>query len=337
MIREAIAKLIEGESLSMDEAAQVMEEIMEGEVTPAQLGSFLTALRIKGETVEEIAGLVRTMREKAVRVEVDSPVIDVVGTGGDGHNTFNISTAAAFVVAGAGLVVAKHGNRAASSQCGSADVLEALGVKIDLTAGQVEQCLGEVGMGFMFAPSFHPAMKYAGPTRREIGIRTVFNIIGPLTNPAGASMYLLGVADDSLVEKLAKVLENLGCERALVVHGEDGLDEITSTGKTRVCEVRGGGTTSYTIAPDDVGLPKAGLKNLKGGTADENAALLRSILSGIPGPQRDVVLMNAAAALLAGNLAASIGQGLELAKESIDSGKAMEKLDNLSKLTGSFS
>ncbi len=336
MIREAISKLIEGNSLSTDEAAEVMGEMMEGEVTPAQLGAFLTALRIKGETVEEIAGLVKTIRAKAVRVEVDGPVIDVVGTGGDGHNTFNISTAAAFVVAGAGLKVAKHGNRAASSQCGSADVLEALGVKIDLTAEQVKQCLEEVGMGFMFAPSFHPAMKYAGPPRREIGIRTVFNIIGPLTNPAGAGTYLLGVADDSLVEKLAKVLQSLGCEHALVVHGEDGLDEITSTGKTRVCEVKESDTRNYTIGPDDVGLPKTGLENLKGGTADENAALLRSILSGSPGPQRDVVLMNAAAALLVGNKAASLKEGMELAKEAIDSGKAMAKLDNLSRLTGSF-
>jgi anthranilate phosphoribosyltransferase len=336
MIREAISRLIEGDSLTMDEAAQVMEEIMGGEVTPAQFGAFVTALRMKGETVEEIAGLVKTMRSKAVRVDADAPVIDVVGTGGDGQNTFNISTAAAFVVAGAGLKVAKHGNRAASSQCGSADVLEALGIKIELTAGQVKQCLDEVGMGFMFAPAFHPAMKYAGPSRREIGIRTVFNIIGPLTNPAGAGCYLLGVADDSLVEKLAKVLANLGCEHALVVHGEDGLDEITITGKTKVCEVTKGGLKNYTVNPEDAGIRKASPDSLKGGTNDENASTLRSVLSGTPGPQRDIVVLNAGAALVAGNMAASLEQGLDLARESIDSGKAMEKLDNLVKLTSSF-
>jgi len=336
MIREAIAALITGKSLTADEAAQVMEEIMEGEVTPAQFGSFVTALRLKGETVEEIAGLVRTMRAKAIKVMTKEPVIDVVGTGGDGMNTFNISTTAAFVVAGAGLKVAKHGNRAASSQCGSADVLEALGVKIELTADQVQKCLEEAGIGFMFAPSFHPAMKYAGPPRREIGIRTVFNIIGPLTNPADASAYLLGVADESLVEKLAMVLQSLGCHHALVVHGEDGLDEISITTKTKVCELKEGDTTSYSISPEEFGLITAGLEHLKGGSVDENAALLRSILSGTPGPQRDAVVINAAAALVAGDMAPSIKQGVALAQKSIDSGQALAKLEKLVKLSRSF-
>ena len=253
MIREAIQALIEGNSLTMGEAAQVMEEIMGGEVTPAQFGSFVTVLRLKGETVEEIAGLVKTMRAKAIKVVTADPVIDVVGTGGDGSNTFNISTAAALVVAGAGLKVAKHGNRAMSSQCGSADVLEALGVKIDLKAEQVQRCLNEVGIGFMFAPVFHPAMKYAAAPRREIGIRTVFNILGPLTNPAGAKAQLLGVGDESLIEKLALVLQGLGCQYALLVHGEDGLDEITITGKTHVCELKNDNIKRYTVSPEDFG------------------------------------------------------------------------------------
>ncbi len=336
MIREAISTLISGNSLTMEEAAQVMEEIMGGGVTPAQFGAFVTALRLKGETVEEIAGLARTMRAKTIRVMTADPVIDVVGTGGDGSNTFNISTAAAFVVAGAGLRVAKHGNRAMSSQCGSADVLEALGVKIELTAEQVQRCLEEVGIGFMFAPSFHPAMKYAAAPRREIGIRTVFNILGPLTNPADARTYLLGVADGSLVEKLALVLQSLGCHHALVVHGEDGLDEITITGKTQVCELKEGSTNSYAVSPEEFGLSRASLDSLKGGTVDENAALLRSILSGNPGPQRDAVIMNAAAALVAGDMAPSLQQGLGLARDAIDSGRALAKLEKLIEFSQSF-
>ena len=333
MIREAIQALISGQSLTMEEAAQVMEEIMAGEVTPAQFGAFVTALRLKGETIDEITGLAKTMRAKAVRVTVAGPVIDVVGTCGDGLNTFNISTAAAFVVAGAGLKVAKHGNRAASSQCGAADVLEALGVKFDLAAEQVQQCIEKVGMGFMFAPAFHPAMKYAVGPRREIGFRTVFNILGPLTNPAGARNYLLGVADRMLVEKLTLVLQSLGCSHALVVHGEDGLDEITVTGKTLVCELKDGAIKSYTISPEDFDLSKASPDSLKGGTADENAALLRSILSGASGPQRDVVLMNAAAALVAGDRAPSLQQGIALAGEAIDSGRALAKLNQLIEFT----
>ena len=336
MIREAISMLIEGRSLSTDQAAQVMNEIMEGEVTPAQFGAFVTALRVKGETVEEIAGLVKTMRAKAIPVLIDEPVIDVVGTGGDGKNTFNISTAAAFVVAGAGLKVAKHGNRAASSQSGAADVLEALGVKFDLGAEQVQKSVEEVGIGFMFAPAFHPAMKYAGPPRREIGIRTVFNVIGPLTNPAGARTYLLGVAETSLVEKLALVLQSLDCEHALVVHGEDGLDEITLTGKSQVCELKDGKIHTYTIEPGEFGLVKASLDDLKGGTAEENAALLRDILSGKKGPQRDIVILNAAAALVAGNKAESVEDGIKMATEAIDKGQALDKLNRLVEFSQSF-
>ncbi len=337
MIKEAIQSLVSGRSLTMEEAASVMEEIMGGEVTPAQFGAFVTALRLKGETVDEITGLAKTMRAKAVPVTIAEPVVDTCGTGGDGSHTFNISTVAAFVAAGAGLKVAKHGNRAMSSQCGSADVLEALGVKIDLNAEKVQRCLQEVGMGFMFAPVFHPAMKYASAPRREIGIRTVFNIIGPLTNPAGARAQVLGVADESLLEKLALVLQSLGCNHALVVHGDDGLDEITITGKTRVCELKDGRIQSYSISPGDFGLSQASLDNLKGGSVDENAALLRRILAGDTGPQRDVVLMNAAAVLLVGKKVRTLQEGISLAKEVIDSGQALTKLEQLIEFSQSLS
>jgi len=321
----------------MDDAAQVMEEIMEGEVTPAQFGAFITALRLKGETVDEIAGFARVMRAKAIPVKTTDPVIDVVGTGGDTFNTFNITTTTAFVVAGAGLKVAKHGNRAMSSQCGSADVLEALGVKIELPAEQVQRCLEEVGIGFMFAQAFHPSMKYAAAPRREIGIRTIFNILGPLTNPAGAMAYLLGVADILLVEKLALALKNLGCHHALVVHGEDGLDEITVTGRTQVCELKEGRIENYIISPEELGLSRASLDTLKGGTVNENATLLHSILSGnTTGPQQDVVLINAAAAIVAGDKAQSLKQGLDIARESLDSGRALAKLEQLIELSQSF-
>ena len=329
MIKEAIQTLISGHSLTTEEAASVMEEIMQGEATPAQFGAFVTALRLKGETVDEIVGLAKTMRAKAVPVTIAEPVVDTCGTGGDGSHTFNISTAAAFVAAGAGLKVAKHGNRAMSSQCGSVDVLEALGVRIDLTAEHVQRCLQEVGIGFMFAPTYHPAMKYAAAPRREIGIRTVFNILGPLTNPAGAKAQVLGVAEGSLVKKLALVLQSLGCHHALVVHGEDGLDEITLTGETQVCELKDGNIKSYIISPEDLGFSRVSLDNLKGGTAGENASRLRSVLAGALGPQRDVVLINAAAALVAGDRAASLREGVALAKEVIDDGRALVKLEQL--------
>ena len=336
MIREAIALLVSGHSLSADQAAQVMAEIMSGEVTPAQFGAFVTALRFKGETADEIAGLAKTMRSKAVRVVSTEPVVDTCGTGGDNSSTFNISTAAAFVAAGTGVMIAKHGNRAMSSQCGSADVLEALEVRIDLSAEQVQRCLEEVGIGFIFAPMFHPAMKYAGAPRREIGIRTVFNILGPLTNPAGARAQVLGVAEESLTEKLAQVLQSLGCQHALVVHGEDGLDEITVTGKTRVYELKDNRITDYSISPEDFGLSRATPDSLKGGTVDENAVLLRGILAGALGPQRDVVLLNAAAALVAGGRAQELEHGVKLAGEAIDNGSALAKMEELIKLSHSF-
>ena len=329
MIKEAIQALVSGRSLTREEAASVMEEIMAGEATPAQFGAFVTALRLKGETVDEIVGLARVMRAKAMPVNISGPVVDTCGTGGDGAGTFNISTAAAFVAAGAGLTVAKHGNRAVSSHCGSADVLEALGVKIDLDAEPVRRCLEEVGIGFMFAPVFHPAMKYAASPRREIGIRTVFNILGPLTNPAGAKAQVVGVADELLVKKLASVLQGLGCCHALVVHGDDGLDEITITGRSRVCEIKEGDLRSYTVSPEDFGLARAELASLKGGSAGENATMLRRVLAGDPGPRRDAVVMNAAAALVAGDRVATLKDGVALAEEVIDSGRALAKLERL--------
>jgi anthranilate phosphoribosyltransferase len=336
MIKDAIATLVTGKSLSMDQAEAAMTEIMNGEVTPAQFGAFVTALRIKGETSEEIAGMAKVMRAKATPVHADGPVVDTCGTGGDNASTFNISTAAAFVVAGAGLKVAKHGNRAMSSHCGSADVLEALGVKIDLSAGQVESCLKEVGIGFMFAPAFHPAMKYAGPPRREIGIRTVFNILGPLTNPAHAQAQVLGVAESSLTEKMAVVLRLLGCRHALVVHGEDGLDEITITGKTQVRELEGDHIKMYSVSPEDFGFPRVSLDSIKGGSPVDNAAMVRRVLSGTTGPQRDVVLMNAAAAIVAGDKARGLPEGARFAAEAIDSGRALDKLEQLLKVSQSL-
>ncbi|MCJ7515450.1 MAG: anthranilate phosphoribosyltransferase [Dehalococcoidia bacterium] len=333
MIKEAISALVSGRSLAADDAAQVMEEIMQGEATPAQFGAFVTALRLKGETVDEIVGLARTMRARAIPVITDGLVVDTCGTGGDGSQTFNISTTAAFVAAGAGLKVAKHGNRAMSSQCGSADVLEALGVKIDLNAEQVQRCLQEIGIGFMFAPAFHPAMKYAAVPRREIGIRTVFNILGPLTNPAGAKAQVLGVADDSLVEKMAQALQYLGCHHALVVHGEDGLDEITVAGETHICELKGNHILNYAISPEKIGLTRSDSESLKGGSAKENAEMLRNILAGAPGPQRDAVLMNTAAVFLAGDIVQTLRQGVELAQQTIDSGQAMNKLEQLIELS----
>ncbi len=329
MIREAIAKLVSSQSLTVAEAASVMEEIMEGQATPAQVGAFVTALRLKGETVDEIVGLAKTIRAKAIPVTVSGPVVDTAGTGGDNLATFNISTAAAFVAAGAGLKVAKHGGRAASSQCGSADVLEALGVRIDLDAEGVQRCLEEVGIGFMFAPVFHPAFKYVAGPRREIGIRTVFNILGPLTNPAGAKAQILGVADELLVEKMALALQGLSCHHALVMHGEDGLDEITVSGRTLVCEVKDSRIESYYISPEDFGLSRSSLDSLRGGSVDENVAQMRSVLAGAPGPQQDVVLMNAAAVLLAGDSVDTLQQGIARAREAMKSGQALAKLEQL--------
>ncbi len=345
MIKEAIQNLVEGRSLSVTQAAQVMEEIMEGQVTPAQLGAFLTALRMKGETVEEIAGLARTMRAKAVHVNATGPVVDTCGTGGDGASTFNISTVAAFIATGAGMKVAKHGNRAMSSKCGSADVLEALGININLNAEQVEKCLQEVGMGFIFAPSFHPSMKYAAGPRREIGFRTVFNILGPLTNPAGAKAQVIGVPSEKLGQKISRALELLGTDHSLVVHGTDGIDEISITGHSRIWEIGNASVVDYFVSPDDFGYEKASIQAIIGGTAEDNALILREVLSGEKGPRRDVTVMNAAAAIMAGsemkngNGTGSVKQLVEcarIAEEAIDNGRALKKLEQLIEITQSF-
>jgi anthranilate phosphoribosyltransferase len=336
MIREAIAALVDGRSLTEAEAAAVIEEIMSGEATPAQFGAFVTALRLKGETVDEIAGMARVMREKARRVHVEGVLLDTCGTGGDARGTFNVSTAAAFVAAGAGARVAKHGNRAMTSRCGSADVLEALGARIDLSPEQVKACLEETGVGFMFAPSFHPAMKFAAGPRREIGVRTVFNILGPLTNPAGAACQVLGVAEPSLAETMAQVLARLGSRRALVVHGRDGLDEMSISGPTLVCELVEGCVRQYEVTPKEVGLALYEAASVAGGTPEENAAALREVLAGRPGPQRDIVLLNAAAGLVALERAAALAEGVAQAAEAIDSGAARERLERFVAVTNSF-
>ena len=304
-----------------------MGEIMSGEATPAQLAAFLIGLRVKGETVEEIAGMARVMREKALRVPFEGSLLDTCGTGGDGQGTFNVSTAAAFVAAGAGATVAKHGNRAMSSACGSADVLEALGAKIDLGPEQVAHCLGEVGFGFMFAQTFHPAMRFAAGPRREIGVRTVFNILGPLTNPAGAQAQVLGVADAAIGEKMIQALGRLGSRHALVVHGEEGLDEMSLAGPTLVHELEGGKVKSYSVTPEEVGLAGAKVQAVKGGSPQENAAAMRAVFGGEGGPLRDIVLLNSAAALVAADIASTIAEGVAVAARTIDSGAAGQKLE----------
>ena len=342
MIKEAISLLVSSQSLTMEQAAEVMEEMTTGQVTPAQFGAFVTALRIKGETADEIAGLASVMRAKAIRVTSAEPVIDIVGTGGDNSKSFNISTAAAFVAAGAGIRVAKHNNRAMTSQCGSADVLEALGMKIELDASQVQNCLEKVGIGFMFAPLFHPAMKFAAVPRREIGIRTIFNILGPLTNPAQAESQVLGVPGEELGEKLAQVLLRLGSKHALVVHGLDGMDEISIAGKSRVWELRDGEIRDYYVSPEDFGLARAGVETLVGGTPEENAAILRSVLGGEKGPRREAVVINAAAGIVVGHRTKhpsglpALKEGAEIAQEAIDSGRALDKLEKLIKLSQSY-
>ena len=329
MIREAIETLVSGRSLSMAESAQVMNEIMTGEATPSQLGAFLTALRLKGETPEEIAGMARTMRDKSLRVEVEGPLVDTCGTGGDASGTFNISTTVGFVLAGAGVRVAKHGNRAMSGASGSADVLETGGVKIDLGPEGVRRCLEEVGIGFMFAQRFHPSMRFAAGPRREMGIRTVFNILGPLTNPAGAGHQLIGVSDPAVGENMAKVLGMLGGSRALVVHGRDGLDEISLGETTQVWELKGGAVSSYEVTPEELGFERVGRSELGVDDVSESARIVRSVLQGTPGPHRNVVLANAAGALIAADRVADFKEGIAVAAESIDSGSAERRLDAL--------
>ena len=334
MIKESIAKLAEGQKLSREEAHAAMLEIMSGEATPVQIASYITALRIRGESPEVIAGSAAAMREKFTAVHAPTDVVvDTCGTGGDGAHTFNISTGAAFVAAGAGVIVAKHGNRSVSSKCGSADVLAALGVKIDVTAEEMTACLKAIGIAFLFAPSLHPAMKFAIGPRREIGIRTIFNILGPLSNPAGARYGVLGVYDRELAFTLAEAAAALGAKRLFVVHGLDGLDEITTTTATRIAEVNDGQVKTYEIKPSDFGIPTAAKKDLVGGEVAENADCIRKILSGEKGPRRDIVLLNAAAAIVAGQKAKDLKEGIAAAAHSIDSGAAKQKLEKLAELT----
>jgi anthranilate phosphoribosyltransferase len=330
MIKDAIAKLADRASLTEQEAESVMLEIMDGAATPAQIAAYLMGLRLKGETVEEIAGSVRAMRAKAVRIAVGDPlVVDTCGTGGDGAHTFNISTTTAFVVAGAGLTVAKHGNRSVSSKSGSADVLSALGVEIDLSTECVADCIDEVGIAFLFAPLYHGAMKHCAGPRQEMGIRTMLNLLGPLTNPAGATIQVLGVYESQLTSLLGNVLMHLGSQHCFVVHGMDGLDEITLTAKSQISEATGGILSNYLLDPAEFGLALVPAKQLAGGTPQENAAITRDILQGRKGPKRDIVCLNAAPALVAARKVTSLQDGFLLAGQAIDSGAAAEKLARL--------
>ena len=329
MIQQAIARLVERHDLSRAEMAAVMAEIADGGATPAQVGAFLAALRLKGEAVEEIAGAAEVMRARADRVRVDAPVfVDTCGTGGDGQHTFNISTAAALVTAGAGLTVAKHGNRSVSSRCGSADVLAALGVNVEAPKDVVERCIREVGIGFLFAPRLHPAFKAVAGIRRELGIRTVFNLLGPLANPAGARHQVMGVYEPRWVPVIGGVLAALGAIHAFVVHGE-GLDEIAVTGMTHLCEVKGGAVERFSMVPEDVGLGRWERSAIAGSDPPANARILGDVLAGQKGAPRDAVLANAAAALVAGGRAADLREGVRIAAESIDRGAAREKLARL--------
>lgn len=348
MIRKAIARVVEREDLTEGEMIEVMNQIMSGECTPAQIGAFVTALRMKGETVEEITGAARVMRERATPIRVGKgavdidrddinidreTILDVVGTGGDGTNTFNISSTVAFVVSACGVKVAKHGNRSVSSACGSADVLERLGINLNVTPETVEKCIADIGIGFLFAPALHGAMKYAIGPRREIGIRTIFNILGPLTNPAGADCQVMGVYRADLVEKLAGVLHKLGCRHGFVVHGSDGMDEITLTGETLVAEVTPKGVRLSSVTPEQHGLTRCDMADLKGGDAIANAEIVQSVLKGEKGPRRSIVLLNAAYALVAAGKVATPADGMILATEAIDSGRALQQLEKLAAMT----
>ena len=331
MIQSAITKIFEGADLDESEAYKAMEAIMEGRTSPVQIGAFLTALKMKGECVDEIAGCAKAMRHAALTIgPFDGPLVDTCGTGGDHKGTFNISTTSAFVVAGAGVKVAKHGNRSVTSRCGSADLLEGLGVTIDLPADAVALSIEEVGIGFLFAPSFHPAMRHAAVPRGELGFRTIFNLLGPLTNPAGAKAQLMGVFDERWVEPLARVLGRLGVERALVVHGSDGMDEITLFGPTAAAELKGGDVTTYVIEPETLGLKRLqDQEAILGGDVEANLAVTRSVLRGEPGPPREIVLANAGAAIYCAGEASSLQEGVERATTSIDSQAASEALEKL--------
>lgn len=335
MFRAYLHKVVEGEHLGEEEAFGAMSLIMEGKALPTQIASFLTALKMRGETPEEITGLARAMRAQALLIRHKGPerVLDTCGTGGDGKHTFNISTAVAFVAAGAGVKVAKHGNRSVSSLCGSADVLETLGVRIDLSPSRAEQCLETVGIAFLFAPLFHPAMRYAIGPRKEMGFRTVFNLLGPLTNPVGAEVQVVGVYRKELLPLMTKALQCLGSREALVVHGEDGCDEISIGGKTRISHLRGGRIETFEIEPEAVGLKRRSLEEIRGGEARQNAKILLDVLKGNAGASREAVLLNASAAFLVAGLVSDFREGVEMAKEVVDSGKALEKLCALIEFT----
>jgi anthranilate phosphoribosyltransferase len=320
-------RLISGSDLSRDEAYSVMNEIMEGNASESQIAGFLVALRVKGETSEEMTGLVDAMVDASVTVDVGEPVVDSVGTGGDGFGTFNISTTAAFIAAGVGVKVAKHGNRAASSKTGSADVLEALGFDLEMAPDDTVAMIREVGFGFLFAPRYHPAMRHAGPVRSSLGIRTVFNFLGPLTNPAGAKLMSVGTADRRMASLMIEVLKNRGAERAFVFYGEDGLDELTTTGPSFIYRLRNGEVTTAEFTPEDFGVRRAGIDDLKGGSAAENVEILLGILDGVPGPKRDIAVVNAAPAIVVAGLADGFVEAVDLANESIDSGGARAVLD----------
>ena len=334
-IQNALKKVLDKVDLKEVEMVSIMTQIMEGQVKDSQLGSLLTALRIKGESTEEIAGAAIVMRDKSENINVSrtETIVDTCGTGGDGANTFNISTAAAFVVAGCGLTVAKHGNKAVSSLSGSADVLRCLGVNIDADKLAVEKCLDEIGIGFLFAPMMHGAMKYAAGVRKELGFRTIFNLLGPLTNPAGANAQVIGIYDSSRLKQIASVLKLLGTRQAFVVHGSDGLDEITLTGTTNVCELVNGQVKEYTLEPENFELTACKAKDISGGTPEENANIIKNILSGEQGPKRDIVLMNASAAICAGGIAENLKVAMHLARQSIDTGSAEKKLNDLCRLS----
>ena len=334
-LKAFIGKVASGEHLSEQDAAAAFEIMMSGEATPTQIGGLLIGLAVRGETVDEITGAARTMRAKATAVEAPDDAIDTCGTGGDAKGTYNISTCAAFVAAGAGVPVAKHGNRSVSSKSGSADVLKALGVNLDVTPETVAHCIREAGVGFMFAPSHHSAMKHVGPSRQELGVRTIFNLLGPISNPAGTKRQLIGVFSRDWIEPLAQVLKNLGSERVWVVHGSDGLDELTTTGATEVAELKDGKVTRFEVTPEEAGLERAKLKDLLGGEADVNAAAIRDVLDGNASPFRDIVILNAAAALIVAGKAENISAGATLAAEAIKSGKARTSLETLVDLTNS--
>lgn len=331
-----LGKVATGASLSRDEAAFVFDRMMSGEATPSQMGALLMGLRVRGETVEEIAGAVSVMRSKMLTVEAPDEAVDVVGTGGDASGSYNISTCASFIVAGAGVPVAKHGNRALSSKSGAADVLSALGVRLDLDPAGISRCIGEAGIGFMFAPSHHPAMKHVGPTRVEMGTRTIFNLLGPLSNPAGVKRQMVGVFAKSWIVPLAEVLKALGSEKAFVVHGSDGLDEITISGGTDIAVLEDGRIHTFTLNPEDVGLARAPAEALKGGDAAHNAAALRAVLDGAPGAYRDVAVLNAAAALVVAGRAKDLTEGVALAQTSLDTGSARARLERLVTLSASL-